>query len=443
MILCGCIVGDAFPTSVQGEISMQPFDSTFLQRLRRAAGPALLGLSCAVILAPMAAIAVVPVGPLANQQITLDGTPLGSAIADRSSVPTVVYDATGATWHMWVQVADETGSTGPDLYPLRIASYRHATSPDGVAFTTAATLSFAGNPFGATIYGSSYGEPPWIYPKVSVWNGRYTLGLWTINDFFSGAPYPGVLGDYNYNMSLNDIGTSPSNASLTHLGPVGAVPGNGIYGQTAGIFGIVNGVMYYDNNSLLGRAALTDNGAVVFPAAFGTGPWQATATNAAVATPLTSLGVPDCSQPNGAYVHNSARVVDNGDGTLGFFFTLRNCSDGSRRAFQVYYMESADNGQTWGAATGIFAGAPTIGGNSLYTGISLADVAVIGGQRIVYFNAFDASNNLIVGALPPVVRPKAPPQPVPASTPASLALLGLLLFGAAAMANRRRSAARR
>ena len=70
------------------------------------------------------------------------------------------------------------------------------------------------------------------------------------------------------------------------------MPGNGIYGQTAGHFGIVNGVMYYDNNSALGRAALTDNGTVVFPAAYGTGPWQVTATNAAVATPLASLGFP-------------------------------------------------------------------------------------------------------------------------------------------------------
>lgn len=108
-------------------------------------------------------------------------------------MPSVVYYAAGSTWHMWVQIADETGDIGPDFHPLRIASYRHATSPDGVAFTTSATLSFAGNPFGATIYGSTYDEPPWIYPKVSVWNGRCTRGLWIFNDFFGGSPYPGVM----------------------------------------------------------------------------------------------------------------------------------------------------------------------------------------------------------------------------------------------------------
>jgi len=394
----------------------------------------LLGASCA--LAPFAASAVVPVGSLVNQTIRLDGTPLGSAIANRSSVPSVVYDAAGATWHMWVQVADETGSTGPDFYPLRIGSYRHATSADGVNFSTAATLSFTGTPFAATIYGSTYGEPPWVYPKASIWNGRYTLGLWTINDFFSGTPYPGVFGDYNYNISLNDIGPAPGNAVLTHLGPVGAVPLNGIYGQTAGHFGIVNGAMYYDNNSALGRAALSDNGSVVFPAAFGTGPWQVTAGNAPVASPVAGLGIPDCSQVGGAYLHNSARVIDNGDGTLGFFFTIRNC-DGTRRDFQVYYMESADDGATWGTPVGIFAAAPTIGGNALFTGVTLADVAIINGQRIVYFNAFDAAGNLIVGALPPRVASES--VPVPALPPAGLALMGALLASAAAYALRRRA----
>jgi len=427
MILCGCIVGDAFPTSVQGEINMQPFDSTFLQRLRRAAGRALLGLSCSVILAPMAAIAVVPVGPLANQQITLDGTPLGSATAFRSSYPTIQY--TGGVYHMWVQVQDE--GTAADL---RIAGYRHATSSDGVAFTTQGTLSFSGNPFAATIFGSSFGEPPWIYPRATAAGNAVTFQFWTYNTV------PDVTGDYNYNLSINTIANT-GDLALTHWGPVGPIAG-GIPGQTAGGWGIAGGNMYYDNNSSLGRAALTLSGPGPFPAGTG-GPYSATATNAAVFDPLTPLGLVACHLPGGtAYIHNGARVVDNGDGTLGFFFTIRNC-DGSRYADQVYYSESADNGLTWSNPAGIFAGGVTIGGNAVGSGFALADVAVNGSQRVIYFNATDASDNLIVGAFPPVVRPRQAPQPVPASTPASLALLGLLLFGAAAMANRRRSAARR
>jgi hypothetical protein len=381
-----------------------------------------------------AAIAVTPVLPAANKQITLDGTPLGTAIANRSSYPTLLYDGGAATYHMWVEVADETppGTTGPDFYPLRIAGFRHATSLDGVAFTTTGTLSFAGNPFSSMIFGSAYGEPPWIYPKAALWNGRYTLLLWTINGFFG----PPSLGDYNYNISVNDVGLAPGNISLNHYGPLGAVPGNGIFGQTAGAFGIVSGVIYYDNNSLLGRSTLTDNGPQVFPAAANTGPWRATGSNSAVADPLTPLGYTACQFAGGnTYLHNDARVIDNGDGTLGFFFTLRNC-DGSRKSQQVYYMESADNGLTWSSPTGIVSGAVTIGGQAPAGGFALSDVVSVKGQRVVYFNYPVAGGNLIVGALPPPPVP-ATNATVPVDAPLMLALLFAVLAGAGCWVLRR------
>ena len=158
-----------------------------------------------------------PAVPSTNALTTLDGVPLGSAIASRSSYPTILYDAGTATYHMWVLVADETppGTTGPDFYPMRISGYRHATSANGSAFTTTGTLTFAGNPFATQIFGSTYGEPPWFYAKATVWNGRYSLMMWTINAFFA----PPVFGDYNYNISVNDIGTNPSTIALTHEGP--------------------------------------------------------------------------------------------------------------------------------------------------------------------------------------------------------------------------------
>ena len=300
-------------------------------------------------------------------------------------------------------------STGPDFYPLRIAGYRHATSSNGTAFTTTGDPLVRGQSFRNTDFGSAYGEPPWFYPKAAIWNGRYTLFMWTINGFFG----PPSLGDYNYNLSVNDVGTDPSTLALTHEGPVGAVPGNAIFGQTAGIFGVVNGVMYYDNNSLLGRAAITDNGPQPFPMAANTGPWRVTGTNAAVADPLTPLGLIACQFAGGnTYVHNDARVMDNGDGTLGWVFTLRNC-DGSRKSQQIYYMESADNGMTWSAPIGIVTGPVTIGGVTPTGGFSLSDVVMVNGQRVVYFNAADALGNLHVGGSPP------PPRTVAASVPAN------------------------
>lgn len=372
-----------------------------------------------------------PVVPSTNSLVTLDGFPLGTAVAFRSSYPTILYDSGSATYQMWVAVADETGtgSSGPDFYPLRIAGYRHATSTNGTAFTTTGILSFAGNPFATQVFGSAYDEPPWFYPKAAIWSGRYTLFMWTINGFFG----PPSLGDYNYNISVNDIGVNPSTLGLTHEGPVGPVPGNAIFGQTAGIFGVVNGVMYYDNNSLLGRAAITDNGAQPFPSTASTGPWRVTATNTIAADPLTPLGLTACQFTGGnTYVHNDARVMDNGDGTLGWVFTLRNC-DGSRKSQQIYYMQSADNGLTWSAPVGILTGPVTVGGVAPTGGFSLSDVVMVNGQRVVYFNAADALGNLHVGASPP---PSAVSASVPANSRIVLILTTCALLGATALLSR-------
>ena len=366
-----------------------------------------------------------PIVPSTNALTTLDGVPLGTAVAARSSYPTILYDAPSATYHMWVAVVDETppGTSGPDFYPLRISGYRHATSADGATFTTTGTMSFAGSPFATQIFGSAYGEPPWFYPKAAVWNGRYTLAMWTINGFFG----PPSLGDYNYNISFDDVGPNPSVLALTHEGPVGAVPENGIAGQSAGIFGIVNGVMYYDNNSLLGRAAITDNGSQPYPAAAATGPWRVTGVNSAVADPLTPLGLVACQFAGGnTYVHNDARVLDNGDGTLGWVFTLRNC-DGSRKSQQIYYMQSADNGLSWSAPVGIVTGPVTIGGVTPIGGFALSDVVMVNGQRVVYFNAADALGQLHVGAAPP---PSVTVSAVPSINPILLLLTACALLAA-------------
>lgn len=407
-----------------GDILMFDYGLATFRRLRQfRQGTALLA-SCAAILAATSGWATVPVGPLANQQITLDGTPLGTPTALRSAYPTIQY--MDGIYHMWVQVRDE-GATAD----LRVAGYRHATSTDGVAFTTQGALSFAGNPFAATIFGSTFGEPPWIYPRATASGSAVTFQFWTYNT------EPEVTGDYNYNLSINTI-ANPDNLALTHYGPVGPIAG-GIPSQTAGGWGIVGGNMYYDNNSSLGRAALSLSGPGAFPASAGSGPYFATAANTPMFDPLAPLGLVACHLPGGsAYIHSGARVIANGDGTLGFFFTLRNC-DGTRYADNVYYSESADNGVSWSNPVGIFAGGVSIGGISVDGGFALADVVVSGAQRIIYFNAFDASDNLIVGALPPV-QLAATAQPVPSSSPASLALLTLVLFGAVAVMQRRGSA---
>lgn len=54
---------------------------------------------------------------------------------------------------------------------------------------------------------------------------------------------------------------------------------------------------------------------------------------------------------------------------------------------------------------------------------------MVNGQRVVYFNAADASGNLHVGGSPP---PPAVPSPVPANDRVALILTAGALLGAAA-----------
>lgn len=59
--------------------------------------PSLLALAFAALAAALPASAVPPVVPAANPIVTLDGVPLGSAIAFRSGYPTILYDAATRT----------------------------------------------------------------------------------------------------------------------------------------------------------------------------------------------------------------------------------------------------------------------------------------------------------------------------------------------------------
>ncbi len=82
----------------------------------------------------------------------------------------------------------------------------------------------------------------------------------------------------------------PGKIAIAAQGPVVVVLGG---------WGIVGGAMYYDNNSSLGRAAVTLSGPGPFPATAGTGPYFATATNTPVFDPLTPLGLVACHLPGG------------------------------------------------------------------------------------------------------------------------------------------------
>lgn len=384
------------------------------------------------------AIAAVPTGPTTTTVLTLDGAPMAQPPqSGRILAPTLHYDPATKLLHMWVLT---TGSPGESL-----TNMRHATSTDGIHFTSTGSLSYAGTPWIGTPWGTQTGEPAMIYPRVAVLNGRYKLLNWTYNAQTGQGPW----GDYNYNINVNDIGTDLNNLVLTQEGPIGPVAG-GIPGQTAGAWGVVNNVLYFEYNFFIGRSAVTElplTTPLTPPATAGTGPYRITGTAAPVFDMVHTLPAPfapakncfDAGTPS-YYIHNAARVLANPDGTLGVVYSIRDCASAARVAAQLFYAESADNGLTWGAPVGIFSGTPVLVNGVATTGkFAVADVFVADGVRYVYFSTTDAGGNLVVvgAGLPP------PPPPVvtivPVNQPWALGLGALALAMLGAWSLRRRA----
>ncbi len=385
--------------------------------------------------AALPVLAAAPAPPAATFALTLDGVPLAQPpLSGRILAPTLHYDAASRTLHLWVLTVGEPGEL--------LRNMKHATSTDGIHFTSTGSLSYAGTPWTGTPWGTT-GEPAMIYPRVALLNGRYKLLNWTYNAQAGQGPW----GDYNYNINVNDIGTDLNNLVVTHEGPLGPVAG-GIPGQTAGAWGVVNNVLYFENNFFIGRAALTElppGTPLTPPATGGTGPYRVTGTAAAVFDMVHPLPAPfapakncfDTGTPT-FYVHNAARVLANPDGTLGVVYSVRDCATGARVAAELFYAESADNGLHWSPPVGIFNGAPVLLNGVATTGrFAVADVFVAEGLRYIYLSTTDAGGNLVVvgAGLPP------PPPPVATVVPANEAwalVLGALLLAVLGMGSLRR-----
>ena len=87
------------------------------------------------------------------------------------------------------------------------------------------------------------------------------------------------------------------------------------------------------------------------------------------------------------YVHNVGRVLDQGDGTLGVYYSLRH-PDGSRVNKQIYYAQSGDGGQTWSAPAGLFSNgdAVRVDGAPNQFDFSHPEVTLVGSRRVLYFS---------------------------------------------------------
>ena len=177
---------------------------------------------------------------------------------------------------------------------------------------------------------------------------------------------------------------------MTHQGPVYPTNGLGTFGQTTGPYGVVNGKLYVADDRIGGVSKWeyddTTPPSVTPPADM----YQDLITGTGYVYFLTHPG-----DPLGVYVHNVARVLDQGDGTLGVYYSLRH-PDGSRVNKQIYYAQSGDGGQTWSVPVGLFSNgdAVRVDGAPNQFDFSHPEVTLVGARRVLYFSTKAADGAL-------------------------------------------------
>jgi hypothetical protein len=319
------------------------------------------------------AAAAPPALGTAFRAVTLDGVRLSedfTPVNFNSDYPTVVFDDASGTFHMWVH--DDSG--------YGLTSFVHAVSADGVHFASTGNLSYSGGPpypaFGAAT------EPDFQFVRAVRSGADWKLLVWT--------PLEGA-GQYDYNVAVFDLGASPDNLSVVHQGPVQPVPG-GTSGQTNGPWGLVAGALFAEHDAVGGIARWTyADGA---PPSV-TGP---TATEDLITgTPFVNFNA-NPADPLAAYVNNAARTLDQGDGSLGTFYSLRSHPAGTRTDKQIYYSESNDGGAGWTAPVGLFADGDlvTVDGALNQGNFSHPEATVAYGQRVLYFSTVAGDGHFVV-----------------------------------------------
>lgn len=265
---------------------------------------------------------------------------------------TFAYEPLTHLWHFWGFMAND------DNFPSVASSLRavvHATSSDGVHYSSSGNLSYAFGSAYHTDYGATLDPPLDFFRAVfDTSTGTWKLFNWTEN---VGAS----VGAYNYNSSVNDLGTLASTTNVVHQGPLNAP---GVAGNHVGVYGLVDGKLYL---RLDGGAA--DGGAAQFPYSDGAFPWTGAnqpslgsmsgEADLFTGTPYCWFLDPNCGSMadprTPAYAHNVGRTLRQSDGTLGTYYTIRDATTYARIDDQVWYVESGDNGATWSNPVTLFA----------------------------------------------------------------------------------------
>lgn len=320
-------------------------------------------------------------------RVGTDLTPGGSSLRN-----TFAYEPFTKLYHFWGFTADDPN------FPSAASSLRaivHATSRDGLHFTSDSNVSYA---FGSASYmsfGASIDPPLDFFRAVfDTSTGTWKLFNWSENDQTS----PSRWGKYNYNTSVNDLGSQATTTDVVHQGPlVSPAAGNHV-----GTFGLVDGLIYLRVDSGGGgdgQFAYTDT----IPPSTGA---QLGEADLFTNTPYCWFTQPSCTMGGlrtPAYVHNVGRTLRQTDGTLGTYYTFRDPTTSARLDKQIWYVESTNNGATWSLPAGVFTNgnAITIDGQPLdaaagSANFSSVDVAQAQNVCRVYFSTQDAAGNYVM-----------------------------------------------
>ncbi len=387
----------------------------------------------------VAAAAPVPF-PLQTTVVMLDGTSLGTVLHPNSLNSlryTVVFNAADGRYHLWVLNGGDT-QTPPDM---QVSDITHATSIDGVRFTSLGKLNPPANWWTLIPGVGATAEPSVNFLRMDKLNGEWFLTIWSPSEVNTGL--------YNYNANLWDLGSNINNLNVVQHGPLPTLsevpPGPG--GDFVGSFGMVSGKIYLRQDTPyspaptapgggIGRYVYTDGTRPMLSPIFGT-----SEADMFSATPYcwpVSGGGPTACTLFPALLASSAspgRALAQVGSTIGAYYTFRDFNTGARQDKQIWYVESPDDGLTWAAPVGVYANgnAVLVDGVPNTGNFSSAEVTTNPSGFQSYFStAVGAGNFVLVTGFQPIASNSAPTL-----SPAALVALALLMGVATLLAKRR------
>jgi hypothetical protein len=353
----------------------------------------------AAVFCTQSASAAAPLFHTDTCPVRVDGTRVGTDLTPGNSSlrNTIAYEPATKLYHFWGFVADDPNfpSTASAL-----GAAKHATSDDGIHFTSDAFLTYGVGSAEYTDYGATIDPPLDFFRAVfDTTTGTWKLFNWTENDQVADPSF----GQYNYNTSVNDLGSVASNTSVIHQGPL-----NSPYaGNHVGSFGLVDGNLY-----LRIDGGAQDGGNAQLPYTDAIPPSAGALISEAdlfVGTPYCWGLDPACGSTDPripAYVHNVGRTLRQTDGTLATYYAFRHW-DGSRMDKQIWYVESGDNGATWSAPAGVFADGSLVtidkqplDSDADSANFSSVDVVLTATRYRAYFSTQDSAGNYVFVSTP-------------------------------------------